>query len=65
MDSVIQLNPYIFNEHKHLYDTEVRLRDYGSEMVEVLDNGSGVEPANFQALSKHLSFAMAYGTDRW
>lgn len=31
---------------------DVRLRDYGSELIEVTDNGSGVEPDNFQGLSK-------------
>lgn len=31
---------------------EVRLKDYGSELVEVIDNGTGVEEENFQALSK-------------
>jgi DNA mismatch repair protein PMS2 len=31
---------------------EVRLKDYGSELVEVVDNGAGVEEENFQALSK-------------
>jgi hypothetical protein len=28
------------------------LKDYGSELVEVIDNGTGVEEENFQALSK-------------
>lgn len=32
---------------------DVRLKDYGSELVEVSDNGSGVHPDNFQALSKY------------
>lgn len=33
---------------------DIRLRDFGSELVEVTDNGSGVEPGNFQALTlKH------------
>lgn len=33
---------------------DIRLRDFGSELVEVSDNGSGVEPENFQALTlKH------------
>ncbi len=30
---------------------EIRLREYGSELVEVVDNGSGVEEANFEGLS--------------
>ena len=34
--------------------TEVRLKGCGSELVEVVDNGSGVEEANHQALTlKH------------
>ncbi|KAG8308221.1 hypothetical protein J6590_002307 [Homalodisca vitripennis] len=33
---------------------DVRLREYGSELIEVTDNGSGVEPNNFQGLTlKH------------
>lgn len=28
------------------------MKEYGSELVEVADNGSGVEPANFSALTK-------------
>jgi DNA mismatch repair protein PMS2 len=31
--------------------SDVRLKDYGGELVEVTDNGSGVDPANYQALS--------------
>ncbi|KAL1129055.1 hypothetical protein AAG570_013587 [Ranatra chinensis] len=33
---------------------EVRLKEYGSELIEVSDNGSGVHPDNFQGLTlKH------------
>ncbi|XP_021348194.1 mismatch repair endonuclease PMS2-like isoform X3 [Mizuhopecten yessoensis] len=33
---------------------EVKLRDYGSQLVEVVDNGSGVEEKNFEGLTlKH------------
>ncbi len=31
--------------------TQVRLKEYGSELIEIADNGSGVEPANFQSLT--------------
>lgn len=34
------------------YYLEIRLKEYGSELIEVVDNGSGVEETNFQALSK-------------
>ena len=30
---------------------QVRLKEYGSELVEIADNGSGVEPANYQTLT--------------
>ena len=37
-----------------LYTTEVKLKDHGLELIEVSDNGSGVAPANFAALTlKH------------
>ena len=33
---------------------DIRLKDYGAELLEVIDNGSGVEPHNFEALTlKH------------
>lgn len=33
---------------------DVHLKEYGSELLEVCDNGSGVLPANFESLSiKH------------
>lgn len=31
---------------------QIKLEEYGSESIEVIDNGCGVEEANFQALSK-------------
>ena len=38
----------------HAHDTEVRLKEYGSELVEVTDNGSGVDEVDFQGLTlKH------------
>ena len=35
---------------------ELRLKDYGVELIEVSDNGCGVEEENFEGLSK-LNFA--------
>lgn len=36
------------------FHSDVRLREYGSELVEVSDNGSGVSEDNFEALAlKH------------
>ena len=29
---------------------EIRLKEYGKETVEVIDNGSGILPANYEAL---------------
>ena len=35
---------------------EVRLKEFGSEVVEVADNGSGVHPDNYQKLTlKHFT----------
>jgi hypothetical protein len=33
---------------------EIRLKNYGADAVEVIDNGSGVEECNFEALSEFL-----------
>ncbi|KAL3143766.1 hypothetical protein ABBQ32_003597 [Trebouxia sp. C0010 RCD-2024] len=30
---------------------EVRLKEHGSELIEIADNGSGVDPANYQSLT--------------
>ena len=36
------------------FPTEIRLKEHGSELVEVIDNGGGVTDDNFQALAlKH------------
>jgi hypothetical protein len=31
---------------------EIKLKEHGADSIEVTDNGSGVEAANFQALSE-------------
>jgi DNA mismatch repair ATPase MutL len=36
---------------------EIRLKDYGVSTIEVVDNGSGIDPANYQALSMQTTFA--------
>ena len=44
------MKPIIF----FFFFADIRLKDYGSEVLEVIDNGSGVENNNFQGLSKIL-----------
>ena len=36
----------------YLYVIDVRLKNYGADFFEVIDNGIGVEEHNFQALSE-------------
>ena len=37
---------------------EVKLRDQGIDLIEVCDNGSGVEEANFAGLSNLIFFSL-------
>lgn len=43
-------------------NVEVKVREYGQESIEVVDNGCGVEESNFNGLSKIFSlfFALPY-----
>ena len=34
--------------------SDIKLKEYGSEVIEVSDNGSGVEEKNFEGLSKMI-----------
>ena len=34
----------------HDVDTDVRLRDHGSDLIEVIDNGTGIDERNHAAL---------------
>lgn len=36
----------------HLISVDIKLKDSGTELVEVSDNGKGVEEANFEGLSE-------------
>ncbi|EGC35083.1 hypothetical protein DICPUDRAFT_152626 [Dictyostelium purpureum] len=43
---------------------EIRLKEYGEEIIEVIDNGSGVEPSNFEALTmKHYTSKLEQFSD--
>ena len=45
---------HMHTQHTHTHTQEVRLKEHGSELVEVADNGSGVAPENFESLTlKH------------
>lgn len=34
---------------------DIRLREFGSELIEVVDNGIGIHPDNFEALGRCVS----------
>jgi len=38
---------------------EIKLKDYGSELIEIQDNGSGVENSNFAGLSKYTAILLS------
>lgn len=35
---------------------EVKLKNYGADLIEVADNGTGIEKENFQTLSKYINY---------
>jgi DNA mismatch repair protein PMS2 len=37
--------------------TEVRFKDYGLKTLEVIDNGSGIAPENYESIGRPSSFA--------
>lgn len=42
----------VYKKCNHFFVIEVRLKEYGTELVEVIDNGYGVSSDNFEGLSK-------------
>ena len=49
---IVQLTSSQCSERGHfLLISDVRLKNYGREMIEVIDNGCGVHESDFQALS--------------
>ena len=49
-DSYVPHNSWILSFH--VFFSEIKLREHGSEIIEVSDNGIGVEEENFQGLSE-------------
>lgn len=41
---------------------EIKLKEYGSEIIEVNDNGSGVVEENFEGLSKYYLY---FQSQKW
>jgi DNA mismatch repair protein PMS2 len=43
---------------------EIRLKEYGKDIVEILDNGSGVAPADYEGLTmKHATSKLSLFSD--
>jgi DNA mismatch repair protein PMS2 len=40
-----------------IWPLEVRFKDYGLKILEVIDNGSGIAPENYESIGKPSSFA--------
>lgn len=40
-----------------IYISDIKLKDYGSQTIEVSDNGFGVEENNFEGLSMTAKFS--------
>jgi DNA mismatch repair protein PMS2 len=52
----LDVGAHIFGSY-YISFAEVRLKDYGVSAIEVVDNGSGIDAANYQALSMQAKFA--------
>lgn len=45
-------------------NVEIRLKEYGKDVVEILDNGSGVAPADYEGLTmKHATSKLSAFSD--